>query len=85
MTESTSSDVGLVLGSQDATPLEFWVGVREGEKAQIIKGVNPGERVVSEGGVGLSDGAKVKIEKPGEGKGDEKKDEKEEKDEKKGK
>lgn len=36
MPESTSSPVvGLVLGSQDATPLEFWVGVREGEHVQL--------------------------------------------------
>src|SRR6188472_2245412 len=35
MSESTSSDVGLVLGSQDATPLEFWVGVREGGRLQL--------------------------------------------------
>jgi uncharacterized protein len=35
MSESSSSDVGLVLGSQDATPLEFWVGVREGERLQL--------------------------------------------------
>ena len=54
------------------------VGVREGEKAQILSGVDAGARVVSEGGVGLSDGAKVKVEKPGEGKED-KKEEKEEK------
>jgi DNA helicase HerA-like ATPase len=27
--------VGLVLGSQDATPLEFWAGVREGEHVQL--------------------------------------------------
>lgn len=36
MPESSSSPVvGLVLGSQDATPLEFWVGVREGEHVQL--------------------------------------------------
>lgn len=35
MSESMSSVVGLVLGSQDATPLEFWVGVREGERLQL--------------------------------------------------
>src|SRR6185503_15295138 len=35
MPESTSSLVGLVLGSQDATPLEFWVGVRDGERLQL--------------------------------------------------
>jgi DNA helicase HerA-like ATPase len=30
-----STEVGLVLGSQDATPLEFWVGVREGQRLQL--------------------------------------------------
>jgi len=36
MPDSPSSPVvGLVLGSQDATPLEFWVGVREGEHVQL--------------------------------------------------
>lgn len=36
MSDSASSAVvGLVLGSQDATPLEFWVGVREGERVQL--------------------------------------------------
>lgn len=32
---SGSSTVGLVLGSQDATPLEFWVGVGEGGRLQL--------------------------------------------------
>ena len=31
----SSPIVGLVLGSQDATPLDFWVGVREGERLQL--------------------------------------------------
>jgi hypothetical protein len=44
--------------------------------------VNPGERVVTEGGVGLSDGAKVKVEKPGEGKSDGKKDDEKKDDDK---
>lgn len=36
MSDSASSAVvGLVLGLQDATPLEFWVGVREGERVQL--------------------------------------------------
>ena len=36
MPDSSSSPVvGLVLGSQDATPLEFWLGVREGEHVQL--------------------------------------------------
>lgn len=35
MSEIPVTNVGLVLGSQDATPLEFWVGVREGERLQL--------------------------------------------------
>jgi len=35
MSKSSSSPVGLVLGSQDATPLDFWVGVRDGERLQL--------------------------------------------------
>lgn len=41
-------------------------GVRDAGKVQILEGVSPGEQVVVEGGVGLEDGAKVKIAKPGE-------------------
>jgi multidrug efflux pump subunit AcrA (membrane-fusion protein) len=51
------------------------VGARTGENVQIVSGAKTGQRVVVSGGVGLSDGAKVKIEKPGEEKkGEEKKD-----------
>lgn len=32
---NATRETGLVLGSQDATPLEFWVGVREGETLQL--------------------------------------------------
>ena len=35
MHETQSPSVGLVLGSQDATPLDFWVGVRDGERLQL--------------------------------------------------
>jgi DNA helicase HerA-like ATPase len=35
MPEMPTTNIGLVLGSQDATPLEFWVGVREGERLQL--------------------------------------------------
>jgi HlyD family secretion protein len=51
------------------------VGVRNAEKAQLLSGAKVGEQVVIQGGVGLTDGAKVKIEKPDE-KGGEKGDEK---------
>src|SRR5262249_52428300 len=36
-------------------------GVREGDKVQILSGVNPGEEVVISGGLGLDDKAKVRI------------------------
>jgi HlyD family secretion protein len=52
------------------------VGVREGDMVQVlyalqpdatIEGVQPGERVVTVGGLGLEDGSKVRVVKPGEG------------------
>jgi multidrug efflux pump subunit AcrA (membrane-fusion protein) len=36
------------------------IGVREGDKLQILSGVKPGEEVVIVGGMGLDDKAKVK-------------------------
>jgi hypothetical protein len=35
MPEPVQSTVGLVLGSQDATPLDFWIGVEEGSSVQL--------------------------------------------------
>jgi HlyD family secretion protein len=37
------------------------VGVREGNKVQILSGVGPGEEVVVVGGMGVDDKAKVKV------------------------
>jgi HlyD family secretion protein len=51
-------------------------GVREPDKVQILSGVKPGEQVITVGGVGLEDGAKVRIEKPGEKPAEDKADEK---------
>ncbi len=64
------------------------LGVREGNKVQILNGVRPGEEVVIVGGLGLDDKAKVKIidttvkeadedenPEPAPAKGDQKKDE----------
>jgi RND family efflux transporter MFP subunit len=42
------------------------VGVREPDKVQILKGLEPGEKVITVGGVGLEDKAKVKIVAAGE-------------------
>ncbi len=50
-----------------AHPRKVKVGVRNSDKAQILSGAEPGLRVVSSGGVGLEDGAKVRIEAPGGG------------------
>jgi HlyD family secretion protein len=38
-------------------------GVRDADAVEILEGVSPGEQVVVVGGVGLEDGAKVKVEK----------------------
>lgn len=46
------------------------VGVREPDKVQILKGVAVGEKVITVGGVGLEDGAKVTLAAPGEDKED---------------
>ena len=37
------------------------LGVREGNQVQVLTGVNPGEEVVTVGGMGLDDKSKVKI------------------------
>ncbi|HCC58205.1 MAG TPA: efflux RND transporter periplasmic adaptor subunit [Solibacterales bacterium] len=60
------------------------IGVRDGDKVQILSGVDAAMRVVTEGGVGLAGGAKVEVghaEKAGEkGKGEKKKGAKDEDD-----
>lgn len=42
------------------------VGIREPQIVQIVAGVEPGDRVITQGGLGLEDKAKVRIMKPGE-------------------
>jgi HlyD family secretion protein len=39
-------------------------GVSEADKLQVVSGLQPGERVITVGGLGLQDGAKVQIGKP---------------------
>lgn len=43
------------------------VGVRQGDKAQILSGLKEGEQIVTSGGVGLQDGTKVRTGPPKEG------------------
>jgi len=38
-------------------------GMRDGDKVQILSGLKPGEQVVTVGGLGLADGAKVQVQK----------------------
>jgi HlyD family secretion protein len=45
---------------------EVKTGVRDAGKVQILEGVSAGEQVITVGGLGLEDGGKVRIEKPGE-------------------
>jgi HlyD family secretion protein len=40
------------------------VGVRQGARVQILSGVQPGDQVVTSGGLGLEDKAKVTIQQP---------------------
>ncbi len=42
------------------------IGVREPEMVQIVAGVEVGQRVVTQGGLGLEDKTRVRIMKPGE-------------------
>jgi len=59
------------------------VGAREEDLVQITAGIEPGERVVTSGGVGLEDKSKVHVLKPGEKKPGEE-EEKDDEEDKKG-
>jgi HlyD family secretion protein len=41
------------------------VGIRSGDEAQIVAGINAGDPVVTAGGYALPDGTQIKVEKPG--------------------
>jgi HlyD family secretion protein len=65
----------MVVGSDSvAHEKKIEVGIREPDKVQVTSGVAPGDQVVVVGGVGLQDGTKVIIQKPGEKPADEKAD-----------
>jgi RND family efflux transporter MFP subunit len=52
----------MVVGADSAAhETKIDVGAREPEKVQVMKGLNPGDKVITGGGVGLEDGAKVRI------------------------
>jgi HlyD family secretion protein len=73
----------LVVGSDSKVhEKKIEVGVREPDKVQILKGLSVGEKVVTVGGVGLEDGAKVTLKGAGAGEKDDDKDNKQDKPEK---
>jgi len=37
-------------------------GIREGDKAQVLKGLSPGEQVITTGGHGVEDKSAIKVE-----------------------
>jgi membrane fusion protein (multidrug efflux system) len=65
-----SSDEGgekvMIAGSDSlAHEQKVEVGIRSGDNVQILSGVKPGDRVITDGGLGLDDKAKIEIAKPG--------------------
>jgi HlyD family secretion protein len=50
-------------------------GIRSGDDVQILDGVKEGEQVITQGGLGLDDKAKIQIAKPEEANGGDKKEE----------
>jgi multidrug efflux pump subunit AcrA (membrane-fusion protein) len=66
-----SSDEGgekvMIAGSDSlAHEQKVEVGIRSGDDVQILSGVKPGDKVITEGALGLDDKAKIEIAKPGE-------------------
>jgi HlyD family secretion protein len=55
----------LVAGTDDKAHMKpVQVGIRNGEDAQIVSGINAGDPVITAGGYALPDGTKIKVEKP---------------------
>jgi multidrug efflux pump subunit AcrA (membrane-fusion protein) len=65
---SSEGGTSVIVAGSDSVAHEkkVQVGIREPDKVQILSGVSAGEPVVIVGGVGLQDGTKVRVEKPGE-------------------
>lgn len=54
----------IVVGSDSvAHTRKIETGARETDKVQVVSGLKPGEQVVTVGGIGVDDGAKVRVEK----------------------
>jgi multidrug efflux pump subunit AcrA (membrane-fusion protein) len=57
-----STSVMVVGADSAAHEKKVRIGIREADKAQILEGVNPGEKVIVVGALGLQENAKVRIE-----------------------
>ena len=76
-----AGDYVLVAGSDEKAHLKkVQIGIRNGDSAQVVEGINEGDPVITSGGYAVPDGTKIKIEKPDEkegadkgGKGEDKK------------
>lgn len=64
--EEGGSAVMTVSANNTAHQKKVEVGVKDGDKVQILSGVSPGDQVITVGGVGLDDKSKVRIVQPGE-------------------
>ncbi len=64
--EEGGTAVMTVSGGTTAHMKKVELGVREGDKVQILSGVSPGDQVVTVGGIGLADKAKVRVVQPGQ-------------------
>jgi len=70
--EEGGNIVMTVAANDTAHQKKVEIGVKDGDKVQILSGVSPGDQVITVGGVGLDDKSKVRIVKPGEEDEDEK-------------
>ncbi len=65
--------VMVALDNNTAQERKVEPGVRNGDDVQIVSGVKPGEKVITNGGLGLDDKAKIEVSKPGSGKSEDEK------------
>ena len=70
LNQSQEGGTAVIVVGTDSTAHQrkVQVGIRTAEAIQILGGVEVGARVITEGGLGIEDGTKVEVEKPGDGK-----------------
>ncbi|MGO4884168.1 MAG: efflux RND transporter periplasmic adaptor subunit [Bryobacteraceae bacterium] len=61
--EEGGTQAMVVGGDGVAHVRKIQTGVRDGDKVQVLSGLKAGEQVITVGGLGLEDGAKVRVEK----------------------